>query len=161
MTSGGFDLDKGLEDAMARLDVERRKISELGKIWADGRTAVRARDQSFEMTFDGRGDLIELVFNTAKYRTLAPAQLAAAIVETLQRGRAESMEKQAEVMGTDGAPGIDIAGLTSGRVDPLEMLNSLIGPMLAGFDGIDGIGDTGGGAEGNSNRKPSEERNNG
>ncbi|UMP06959.1 YbaB/EbfC family DNA-binding protein [Amycolatopsis sp. EV170708-02-1] len=142
MTSGGFDLDKGLDEAMATLDAERRKLAELGKVWEEGRTTVRAKDKSFEMTFDGRGELIEMVFNQSKYRTLAPAQLAAAIVETLQRGKAETMAKMTEVMGTGAGtlPGIDIDAIASGKIDPMEMLNSLIGPMFDGIGGVDGFG---------------------
>ncbi|MEA2687133.1 MAG: hypothetical protein QOE93_2328 [Actinomycetota bacterium] len=151
-----FDLDKGLEEAMAKLDVERRKIGELGKVWEEGRTTVRAKDQSLSMTFDGRGELVELVFNASKYRTLAPAQLASTIVETLQRGRSESMEKMNNVMGAPDIPGMDIAGLVSGKVDPLEMLNAMIGPILGGFDGLGG-----GPAAGKANRKENEERANG
>jgi hypothetical protein len=131
---GLFDGDAGVEEAMAALQREREKLGKLSELWRDGRTTVRAKDQSLSMTFDGRGELVELVFNEGKYRSLAPAQLASVVVETLQRGKAESMAKVAEVMGTGtgGASGLDYGAVASGKADPQELLESLIGPMLEG-----------------------------
>jgi hypothetical protein len=125
--------DRMVDEAMSVLDRERGKLAELGKIWGE-ETTVRAKDQSLTMTFDGRGELLDLAFHGTKFRTMAPAQLAHTIMETLQRGRAESMARINEVMGVDA--GFDIAGLASGKVDPLEMVNELIAPMMRGFDGI-------------------------
>jgi hypothetical protein len=156
MSAGGFDPDKSLNDAMATLEAERRKLGELGKLWEEGRTTVRAKDQAFSMTFDGHGELIELVFNTSKYRTLAPAQLASSLVETLQRGRAQSMEKVNEVMGRREVHGVDFANLAQGKADPLKMLDDLIAPMLEGLDGIGGAS-----VLGRPSPKQSEERGNG
>lgn len=129
------DADRMVDEAMSVLDRERGKLAELGKVWEE-QTTIRAKDHSLTMTFDGRGELLELTFNGTKYRSMAPTQLAHTIVETLQRGRAESMARVTEVMGDDAVGGLDIAGLASGKVDPLAMVNELIGPMMRGFDGF-------------------------
>ncbi|SDY07115.1 hypothetical protein SAMN05421504_104412 [Amycolatopsis xylanica] len=135
--SGVFDLDRMAADALATMEDERRKLGELGKLWKEERTTVRAKDQSLAMTFDGRGELVDLVFNGDRYRGLAPAQLASVLVETLQRGRAQSMEKMTELMGMTAVPGLDLAGLATGKVDPQEMVDALLAPMLEGIDGFD------------------------
>lgn len=122
--------DRMVDEAMSVLDRERGKLAELGKIWGEEIT-VRAKDQSLAMTFDGRGELRDLAFLGSKYRTMAPAQLAHTIMETLQRGRAESMARVNEVMGVEG---FDVTGLATGKIDPLEMVNELIAPMMRGFD---------------------------
>lgn len=127
--------DRMVDEAMSVLDRERGKLAELGKVWEE-QTTIRARDQSLAMTFDGRGELVDLTFMGTKFRTMAPAQLAHTIMETLQRGRAESMARINEVMGVDAVEGFDIAGLASGKIDPLEMVNELIAPMMRGFDGV-------------------------
>lgn len=127
---GGLGGDAGVEEAMATLERERAKLGKLSELWRDGRTTVRAKDQSLSMTFDGRGELVELAFNESKYRTLAPAQLASVVVETLSRGKAESMAKMSELMGASGVSGIDYGEVASGKMDPQAMLESLIGPML-------------------------------
>ncbi len=124
------DPTRAAEDAWAALENETRKLAELGKHWDEASTVVRAKDHSLEMTFDGRGELVELVFNAAKYRSMAPAQLAAVIVDTLRQGRAQAQERMAELMGFGDIPGLDINGLVTGQVRPDEMLNALMGPMF-------------------------------
>lgn len=128
------EADRMVDEAMSALDRERGKLAELGKVWSEEIT-IRAKDQSLVMTFDGRGELTDITFQGAKYRTLAPAQLASTIMDTLRRGREEAMNRVNEVMG-EPRSGFDIEGLTSGRVDPLAMVNELMAPMLQGFDEI-------------------------
>jgi hypothetical protein len=129
---GVFGGDVDIEGAMAMLERERAKVGKLAELWRDGRTVVRAKDQSLSMTFDGRGELVELVFNESKYRLLAPAQLASVVVETLQRGKAESVAKMSELMGGGSTGGFDYQDLATGKVDPGQLLDSLISPMLDG-----------------------------
>ena len=122
------------EGAWEAFEDEARKLGELGKLWAEASTTIRTKDHSLEMTFNGRGEPVDLVFNGSKYRQLAPAQLARTIIETLQKGRARAQEKMAELMGTPDIPGLDVNGLITGKVRPDELLNALVGPMLEGFD---------------------------
>ncbi|MCG8916457.1 YbaB/EbfC family DNA-binding protein [Actinokineospora sp. PR83] len=135
------DLRRMADDAMADLDRERAKLGELGRLW-DENTTVHAKDRSLSMTVDGRGELLEMAFTGGKYKSMPPAQLAHVIVETLGRAKAESMAKISEAMGDPGVPGLDVAGIASGKVDPMEMVNSLLGPMLEGIGGLDALGGT-------------------
>jgi DNA-binding protein YbaB len=123
-------------DAWANLEKEKEKLADLGKHWDEGSTTVRAKDQSLEMKFDGRGELTDLTFNPSKYRAMAPAELASVIIETLRKGRAESQEKITQLMGAPSIPGLDMEGLTSGKVRPEEMINSLMEPMLKTLKGF-------------------------
>lgn len=136
------DPNQAMESAMAMLKNETRKLAELGKHWDEASTTVRAKDHSLEMTFDGRGELTDLVFNSSKYRKLPPAQLAQVIVETLRAGRAEAQQKVSELMGSADIPGLDLDGLASGKVRPDEMINSLIDPMFQALEefGVDAPG---------------------
>ncbi|MEV7043869.1 YbaB/EbfC family DNA-binding protein [Amycolatopsis sp. NPDC051061] len=127
---GLFDDGAGVDEAMAALQREREKLGKLSALWREGRTTVRTKDQSLSMTFDGRGELVEQAFNESRYRSLAPAQLASVVMETLQRGKAESLAKAAEVMGTNSASGLDYGAVASGKAAPQELLESLISPML-------------------------------
>ena len=128
------DPDAGVEQALADLEREKQKLREVSKVWEESTTTVRAKDNSFLMTFDGRGELTDLSFQGSKYRSLPPAQLAHQIVEVVRQGRNEAMAKVEEVMGTGSMPGLDFAGVASGKVDPMEVMNSLLGPMLEGLD---------------------------
>ncbi|UOZ06954.1 YbaB/EbfC family DNA-binding protein [Amycolatopsis sp. WQ 127309] len=129
------DAERALEKAMADLDSERRKLSELGRVWRDEKTTIKSKDQSLSMTFDGRGDLVDLVFNESKYRALPPAQLASVLLETLRRGRAQSMTRMSEVMGLgERTGGMDLSSFASGDFDPEKLIGSLLGPMYEKMD---------------------------
>lgn len=131
------DPARAADDAWAMFENESRKLGELGKHWDEASTTVRAKDHSLEMTFDGRGELVDLTFNAAKYRAMPPAQLARVIIETLRQGREQAQQKMAELMGVPDIPGMDLNGLINGQVRPDEMLNALIGPM---FDTLNDLG---------------------
>jgi hypothetical protein len=131
-----FDADKGIESALADLETERAKLGKLSELWREGRSTIRSKDQSLSMTFDGRGELLELVFNESKYRALAPKQLASIVLETMRRGREQSIEKMSELMGVTTVVGLDMTEVASGRADPQEMLDALISPMLKTLDSI-------------------------
>jgi hypothetical protein len=120
------------DDPMAALDHERRKLDDLSEVWKDEKTVVKAKDQSFSMTFDGRGDLTDISFNGTKYRNLAPAEFAHLLLTTLQAGRIAALEKMAEVM-SGSLPGVDLVGLATGKVNPREVLDGLIAPMMNEF----------------------------
>lgn len=122
------------DDPMADLEAEKGRLGALGRVWKEETTTVRAKDNSFSMTFDGRGDLTGITFHGTKYRTAAPAEHAHLLVETLRRGRLESLEKMAETMGGDVLPGIDFVGLATGKVDPNEVVDALVAPLMRGLD---------------------------
>jgi hypothetical protein len=123
----------GTDDPMARLDDERRRLDALGRVWQDETTTVRAKDNTFSMTFDGRGDLTEVAFHGSKYKTVAPSELGHRIVETLKQGRLESLEKMAATMNPDSVGGLDLVGIATGKVDPRKAINALMAPLLEGF----------------------------
>ena len=129
-TDGFFE---GTADPMARLDEERRRLDDLGKVWQDEKTTVRAKDNTFSMTFDGRGDLAEVTFHGSKYKTISPTELSHRIVETLRQGRLESIEKMAATMSSDSVGGLDLVGIATGKVDPRKAVEALMAPLLEGF----------------------------
>lgn len=122
------------DDPMADLEAEKGRLGALGQVWKDETTTVRAKDNSFSMAFDGRGDLTGITFHGTKYRTVAPAEHAHLLVETLRRGRLECLEKMAATMGGDVLPGVDFVGLATGKVDPNEVVDALVAPLMRGLD---------------------------
>jgi hypothetical protein len=123
----------GTDDPMARLDAERRRLDDLGRVWQEEKTTVRAKDNTFSMTFDGRGDLTEVTFHGSKYKTIAPTELGHRIVETLKQGRLESLEKMAATMNPDSLGGLDLVGIATGKVDPRKALDAVMAPLLEGI----------------------------
>jgi hypothetical protein len=117
------------EAAMRTFEEERRKLSELHRKMDEDSSTVRAKDRCLSMTFDGRGELTAMKFLGTKFRSMAPAELAHVIVETVNEGRARSMKKLGESMGT-GLPGVDFAELAAGKMDPEKLLEALLSPIL-------------------------------
>lgn len=117
----------GQLDAMfAMLADEQRKLAEFQEKTAAASTVVESPDRMVAATFDGRGELVKLAFNTAKYRTMAPAQLASVLTDTIGRGRAAAFAKIDEMAGRDVLPGINFGELASGKVDLTEVVGTLI-----------------------------------
>lgn len=129
-SSGTPEVPADIDSAKAHLEQERKRLAEVSKHQQEDSTTVQAKDHSLEATFDGRGELTGLKFNGNKYRSMAPAQLASVIVETIQAGRTQSMGKLTEQLSGGAMPGIDLAGVASGKVDPSAVLDQLMKPIL-------------------------------
>jgi hypothetical protein len=130
------DFFNGTEDPMAVFEEERRKLDDVGKVWDEESSTVRAKDNTFTMTFDGRGEISELTFHGNRYRTLAPAELATRIIEAVKQGRLQSIEKMAEKAGS--IPGLDVVGIATGKVDPRQAIDALMKPFMEGLEGLGG-----------------------
>ncbi|ANY07694.1 YbaB/EbfC family nucleoid-associated protein [Pseudonocardia sp. HH130630-07] len=122
------DFFTGTDDPMAIVEAERRKLDEVGRVWDEESSTVRAKDNTFTMTFDGRGEISELTFHGNRYRTLAPAELATRIIDAVKQGRLQSIEKMAEKTGS--IPGLDVVGIATGKVDPRKAIDALMAPFL-------------------------------
>jgi hypothetical protein len=120
----------GTDDPMARLNEERRRLDELGRVWTEETTTVRAKDNTFSMTFDGRGELTEVTFHGSKYRTISATELGHRIVETLKQGKQASLEKMIATMNPESYQGLDLMGIATGKVDPRKALDAVIAPLL-------------------------------
>ncbi|NWJ74067.1 YbaB/EbfC family DNA-binding protein [Pseudonocardia sp. ICBG1122] len=121
-----------LDEAFGQLERERTRVDEVSRVWKEEQTAIVSKDRSFTMTFDGRGDLADLSFHGTRYRSLAPTEFAHLIVATLQAGRLQALERTAAIVQEGGGmEGLDLVGLATGKVDPTEMIESLMGSMFA------------------------------
>lgn len=70
----------GLNDLRARLAEAREEL-------ATRRVSETSRDHLVTATFGADGALVDLRFNTTAYRSMAPAELAAVVRETVERAR--------------------------------------------------------------------------
>ncbi|GAA3440167.1 YbaB/EbfC family nucleoid-associated protein [Kutzneria kofuensis] len=139
-------LDEANEAALAALEREQTKLAELTKVIEEENVTVRSKDRSLSMTFDGRGELTNISFNGVKYRSMAPAELAHLLVETIRSGRAQCVRKMADVMGESIVPGIDFTELATGKVNPMDVFEKLISPFVGD--------DFGSGVVGRATREP-------
>ncbi|WP_243791922.1 YbaB/EbfC family nucleoid-associated protein [Saccharopolyspora gloriosae] len=142
MTSG-FSKD-GLPDlgsAIQAFEEEQAKLTEFQRKLAETTTVVESRNHMVTVTLDGNGELSELKFNTTAYRSMAPAQLSAAITEVLQQARQESLETMQKLMGRSPVPGYELSDLTSGQADLAEVLGKIMEPSLNLVSELEGNAD--------------------
>jgi hypothetical protein len=130
-----FGADQRMDEALAALEEERRKVGERATAQSEQRTTVQAKGRAFSMTFDGRGDLVDLTFHGTKFRTMSPAELSALIVATFQQGRLEAIEKMAAAMDSPSLAGVDLVGIATGKADPEKVVEALLAPLLEGVPG--------------------------
>ncbi|NLU81065.1 YbaB/EbfC family nucleoid-associated protein [Micromonospora sp. HNM0581] len=136
----------GLEEALSMLAEEQRKLEEFQRRMNEASTTVESANKMVAATFDGRGELVRLEFTNTRYRTMAPAELASLLLETLRRGREKSFAKVSELAGRDVLPGVSFGQLAAGKVDLHEMTESMMRSMLD----LSGIVDTTGKKESQS-----------
>lgn len=119
-----------LQNALDALDSEQRKLREFNEEMDEASTTVRSKDRMLSATFDGRGELRKLKFDSTKYREMAPAELADAITKVLADGRAQALSKISELSGAPKIPGVDLAEMASGKIDLEKMMSTLLGPVF-------------------------------
>jgi DNA-binding protein YbaB len=115
-----------LEAMFQMLADEQRKLAEFQQKMNEAKTVVESSNKMITLTFDGRGELIDLAFNNSKFRSMAPKELAAMVMETLKRGRAAAFGKIDEMTPGEPLPGIKFGDLAAGKVD----INDVVGQIM-------------------------------
>lgn len=119
------DLDSAIEMVereQARLADFQRRIGEVG-------TVVESRNKMLAVTLGGNGELRDIRFNTTAYRAMAPAELSATILETLQKARSQNLRTVQELMDEAGvSDDLDARELTSGDANFSAVLGKTAAP---------------------------------
>ncbi|MFF9347595.1 YbaB/EbfC family nucleoid-associated protein [Streptomyces sp. NPDC014734] len=101
-------MEERLAEALAEFEETRAKLGEAAAEAARISATVMARDRSVEATVGAQGELTKLRFPTARYRTMAPAQLADVLMTTIGAARAQAATQLAELYRPFGPiPGMD------------------------------------------------------
>jgi DNA-binding protein YbaB len=114
-------LSQQLETALADLRVQQTRIKAASEQLSKATGTATSKDRAIEATVDSRGKLTALSLKGTGYRKLAPAELAARIVETV-RSAQDAVSSQAAEMLTGLMPaglGLDMGptGLADGSWD--------------------------------------------
>ena len=110
-------LEQQLDEAMAHyrdqrasaLDYQRR----LGEVAA---TATSPR-RVVSVTVGGQGQVTDLSFPTGAYKRMAPAELSAAILATIDEARESALDQAAELLAPMLPPGLDARQVMRGTAD--------------------------------------------
>ncbi|MGW7414143.1 YbaB/EbfC family nucleoid-associated protein [Streptomyces sp. NPDC054863] len=90
-------MEEQLAAALAEFEETRAKLRDAGAAAARISATVTAKDRSVEATVGAQGELTQLRFPTARYRTMPPAQLADVLLATISAARAQAAEQLADV----------------------------------------------------------------
>jgi len=82
-------MEERLAAALAEFEETRAKLGEAAAAAARLSATVMAKDRSVEATVGAQGELTNLRFPTSRYRTMAPAELANALMSTIGAARAQ------------------------------------------------------------------------
>ena len=126
-----LDGEEALRQAQERLRQTEDRLAKIRKEVEENRVTVRSTDNMITVVVDGKGELISIGFNTAKWRRMAPAELGAALVKTINKAREDSktelMQSYSGMMPKPVLPARD----ADGRISLEEMLNRMLGRSTA------------------------------
>jgi DNA-binding protein YbaB len=106
-----------LEEMMAELERHKAAIGELQDGLASSETSVTSKSRAITVTVDGQGELTGIRFVTNSYRSMAPAELAALIVETVREAREKSKVHAVQLFSQVMPSGVPIMEMLNGPVD--------------------------------------------
>jgi hypothetical protein len=113
--------------AQERLHQAEDRLAQLRAKAEGARTMARSPDNVITAVVDGRGELVSVTLNTAKWRRMAPAELGAALVKTINKaredGRAELMGFYRGMVPEPLLP----PGAAEGQMNIEEMFNRMLG----------------------------------
>lgn len=122
-----LDIDEIMRQAEERMRQTDERLAKMRKQVEETRITARSPDNVITAVVDGQGELVSLTFTTAKWRRMAPAELAAALVKTINKaredGRAELMRSYSSLMPERLRP----SGAADGRISLEEMFNGMLG----------------------------------
>lgn len=114
--------DQQIEDLLEQYRRQREQAAETRRrINATTSTATAPR-QTVKVTVGAQGEVTAIEFPTGAYRRMAPKELADVLLATIQQARSEALDGAAGVLAGELPPGVTVADLLQGRVDPTALL---------------------------------------
>jgi hypothetical protein len=129
-------IEQQLDAAMVEFEEQRRLLGQFQAQSSEVSTVVHSRDRVLTLSFDGQGDLVKAVVNSEKYRTMAPAEVAAMFMDTFTSGRGQALARMSEMFGgKEIAGGVSVGDLIGGKADLGGLLDAIVGSALDSLPG--------------------------
>ncbi|MGW0520421.1 YbaB/EbfC family nucleoid-associated protein [Crossiella sp. NPDC003009] len=87
-----------IDELLAGYQEQRAKLGEMQRALAQVRATATASGHSVEVTVGAHGDILELAFPSGAYRRMAPSELAAVLLETIDSAKAKAATEVAELL---------------------------------------------------------------
>jgi DNA-binding protein YbaB len=82
-----------LDEAMDEVRAQQRRLQEARRKAAAATVSLRSQDRLLTVTVAGQGEVRDIAFHSTDYAAMAPAQLSAVLVETINTARAQLAEQ--------------------------------------------------------------------
>jgi DNA-binding protein YbaB len=122
-----------LDQAMAALREQQAKIGQTQQELRQASFSVRSKDRMVTATVGAQGELRDLKFHSDEYRSMARAELSAALVEVVAAAREQAAAKVAETFQPFLGAGAKLRESMTGGSE----FDELFAPLRAmGFSGM-------------------------
>jgi len=115
-----------MESALANLRFQQEKIREFGVAMAGRTTSVTSKDRMLSVAVDSNGRLVEMKFRGNRYRSLAPAELASLIIDTVAKAQETASREALDAVAELVPDAFQLARLKSGELDLDEMFDAAV-----------------------------------
>lgn len=114
--------DNDPERMLASLTDLRTRIAAAKEELAARRVSEMSKDHLVTATIGAGGALVDLKFNTTAYRSMAPAELASVVRETVERARSRMQREVMETVQPLMPGGVQVRDIAEGRLSMEEFL---------------------------------------
>jgi hypothetical protein len=119
-------LHNQVEQAYAELERQRDALADIRRDLAAAQTTVTSKNRALAVTVDSRGAVTGIKFLTGGYRSMAAAELAQLLVDTIASARSHAMESTVERFRALLPPGMPLLDMINGAVDFDGMVRSAL-----------------------------------
>jgi DNA-binding protein YbaB len=127
-------LQEQVEQAMTRLTEHRARMEEVRAELRAANASVTSKDRMVTAVVGAQGQIVSLTFHTTAYRSMAPAELGAALVDVLNEARARIGDEVLTTMRSVSGMGEVLRHSMTGGTE----LDKLLAPLYAMRPGADG-----------------------
>jgi len=117
-----LDAHEMMRQAQERMRQTEERLAATRKQIEEARVTARSADNMITAVVDGQGELLSVTFATAKWRKMAPAELGAALVKTINKAREDSKAQMLLRYRDMLAP----PGAAAGQQSLQEMISAMI-----------------------------------
>lgn len=114
--------DQEIENLLEQYRKQREEAVETRRQINELTSTATAQRRTVKVTVSAQGEVTGIEFPTGAYRRLAPKELADILITTIQQARADALERVGDLMSEKLPPGVTMAGLLRGEVDPKQLL---------------------------------------
>jgi DNA-binding protein YbaB len=85
-----LDAHEIMRQAQERMRQTEERLAAMRRQAEGARVTARSADNTITAVVDGQGELLSVTFTTGKWRKMAPAELGATLVKTINKARQDS-----------------------------------------------------------------------